>query len=197
MPTAGKAYEALACPRCRKPLIHDQIMSGRRRCPSCNGEFEAVKFSPPARHVEVERLSGGSQATCSSCANHLSIASVVYCERCGVFMCSLCRIDVDELELCPACFDRLSAEGALPSTRMRYRDYGRQASSYAVLGVLFWIIGPVLGPVAAYYGFRSLRQLREMGEPGGRLGAWVAILAGALEAAGGTWFWAAVFMEAI
>jgi len=111
-------------------------------------------------------------------------------------MCALCRIEVDEAELCPACFDRLSAEGALPSTRTRYRDYGRQASSYALLAGLFWVIGPLLGPLAAYYGLRSLRQLREMGEQEGRLRAWLAMAAGVLVAVGGVWFWVAVIREA-
>jgi hypothetical protein len=145
----------------------------------------------------VERIAGGAEASSTSCANHAANLAVANCERCGVFMCSLCRIAVDETQLCPTCFDRLTAEGALPSTRTRYRDYGRQASSYALLGVLLWVIGPLLGPLAVYYGFRSLRQLREMDEPGGRVRAWLSVLAGAAQAVGGVWLWVVMLEQTV
>jgi hypothetical protein len=105
-------------------------------------------------------------------------------------MCGLCRIESDGLVLCPGCFDRLSAEGTLPSARISYRDYGRMAGSLAVLGLVLWFVGIVAGPAAVYYGIKGLRQKREMGEDEGRVGIWAAIVLGGLETAG----WTALFV---
>ncbi len=96
-------------------------------------------------------------------------------------MCAVCRIDSDGLALCPGCFDRMSAEGALPSARVSYRDYGRMAGSLAVLGMVLAFAAIVAGPAAVYYGIKGLRQKREMGETEGRVGVWLAIVLGGLE----------------
>lgn len=95
-------------------------------------------------------------------------------------MCGVCRIDSDGLVLCPGCFDRLSAEGALPSARVSYRDYGRLAESLALLALMPIFAGLVAGPAAVYYGNKGLRQKRELGETEGRTGVWVAIILGGL-----------------
>jgi hypothetical protein len=123
---------------------------------------------------------GGSNA----CAQHRGNVAVANCERCGVFMCAVCRIDSDGLALCPACFDRLSTEGQLRSAVVSYRDYGRMASTLAVLGIVLAFVGIIAGSAAVYYGFRGLRQKREMGDPEGRVGIWLAIVLGAVEAVG-------------
>ena len=52
----------------------------------------------------------------------------------------------------------------------------------ALAGVPLMTFGVVIGTAAAYYGIRSLRQLRAMGESGGRSRAVLAIVAGILEA---------------
>jgi hypothetical protein len=129
----------------------------------------------------------------TTCANHPANLAETGCERCGVFMCSLCRIDIDGLVLCPTCFDRLSSEGALPSTQTRLRDYGRQASVYALGGILLWFFAVVLGPLAVYFGARSLGQIRAQNASDGRLRAWLSITAGVLETGGWVWFLAAMF----
>jgi hypothetical protein len=123
---------------------------------------------------------GGSTA----CAQHRGNVAVANCERCGVFMCAVCRIDSDGLALCPGCFDRLSAEGQLRSAVVSYRDYGRMAGTLAVLGIVLAFVGIIAGAAAVYYGVKGLRQKREMGDPEGRVGVWLAIVLGAVEAVG-------------
>lgn len=143
-----------------------------------------MRFDPPGRESPVMRLSEAGPAGATACASHANNAAVANCGRCGVFMCGLCRIDSDGLVLCPACFDRLSGEGALPSAVVRYRDYGRMASSLSVLGLLLAFVGIVAGPAAVYYGVHGLRQKRQMGDASGRLGIWLAMGLGALEGVG-------------
>ena len=121
------------------------------------------------------------------CANHGGNPSESNCERCGIFMCSLCRTDVDELVICPGCFDRLSAEGALASTVTKYRDYSRMAVMSAAVGVFLWFTAPLLGPLAIVFGVRALKQQREFGDPEARRRAWLAIVVGVAETAVGVW----------
>jgi uncharacterized paraquat-inducible protein A len=164
------------------------MVSGMQACPTCFGSFEGTRFQPSDRQAAVQRLGESGPGTETACAAHSDNVAVVNCQRCGVFMCALCRIDADEMALCPACFDRLSAEGALASTRTTFRDYSRQASNTAIAGLLLWVFGLIIGPVAIYYGIRSLKQLRQMGESGGRARAVIAILAGLVETGLGGFF---------
>lgn len=143
-----------------------------------------MRFDPPQRDFRVVGVAETGPGGATSCASHRNNAATANCGRCGVFMCGLCRIDSDGLVLCPGCFDRLSSEGALPSARIRYRDYGRVAGSLAVLGLVLWFVGFVAGPAAVFYGIKGLRQKRERGEDEGRAGIWAAIVLGGVEAAG-------------
>jgi hypothetical protein len=163
-------------------LILEQVMSGRQVCPSCRGDFEAVKFSPPERRVRVVQVAEAGPTGAAPCSSHPANASVTSCGRCGVFMCGLCRIDVDGQTLCPGCFERLSSEGALASVQVRFKDYTRMGQSLAVLGLLIWPFAVAIGPAAVYYGVRSILQKRARGESEGTGSAVVAIVVGLLQA---------------
>jgi hypothetical protein len=171
-----------------------RVVSGMQACASCHASFEATRFQPPLKVANVKQVAeAGPGAAATACAAHPANQAAANCGRCGVFMCGLCRIDADELALCPGCFDRLSSEGALASTRTTFRDYGRMASTMALVGFPFMAFGAAIGPATIYYGVRSLRQLREMGETSGRARAVIAILAGTAEAAVGVFvIWSAV-----
>jgi hypothetical protein len=187
------AYAGPSCPHCLEPLDAMRVMTGAQQCGSCGRGFEAVRFAAP-RPVEAGRSLGEpGSADETACASHPGNAAASNCERCGVFMCGLCEIEADEMKLCPACFDRLSAEGALPSARTSFRDYGRQASMLALLGVPMMFFGVIIGPAAAFYGVRSLRQLKAMGETGGRARAVLAIVAGLCEATVGVFMLVSMF----
>jgi hypothetical protein len=180
----GTGYAGVTCPHCQHPLDHDTLRSGPQSCPVCRRPFEALRFDPPERESRAVSLAEAGPGGSAACAQHRANVAVANCERCGVFMCALCRIDSDSLALCPGCFDRLSAEGALPSARVSYRDYGRMASTMAGVGIVVIFVGIIAGPAAVYYGMKGLRQKREMGETDGRAGVWLAIVLGALEAVG-------------
>ncbi|MBI5369395.1 MAG: hypothetical protein HZA54_20340 [Planctomycetes bacterium] len=179
------AYVGPACPWCGVEAPHDRMASGMQLCRACGGEYEGEIFRPPTAPMKVFAVAEQGPAGANACANHERNAAVTACERCGHFICSLCRIDSDDMTLCPACFDRLAAEGALPSVRTTFRDYAGSASTAAMLGVLFWFIGPFIGPFAVYFGFQSFLQGRKLGEEEGWVRAAIAIVAGTLETLGG------------
>ena len=172
------------CPRCRVDLEHARLTSGRRRCPSCGGAFEATRFDPPSLAAAPRSLGEAAPGAATACADHRGNVAVANCGRCGVFMCELCRIDADGQVLCPSCFDRLSAEGALASTRTTFRDYGRLGFTYLLLGLLFSFVAAPVGLAVVYAGVQLLRQRARIGE-GSAVRAWVLIVLGALEALGG------------
>jgi hypothetical protein len=133
----------------------------------------------------VEEAGPGAAA---SCASHRGNVASSNCGRCGVFMCDLCRIDVDGRVLCPACFDRLSAEGALPSARTTFRDYGRMGMQLLLVALVFTFVGAPFALGAAYAGVRGLGQRKRLGE-GSAVLAWVSIVLGFLGAAGCVALW--------
>lgn len=175
----------IRCPLCRKPIELRAIESGTFTCPQCTDPFEAVRFDPPRREISIPQMADGGLQAAQPCAVHQRNAAVANCERCGAFMCSLCRIDVDNRTLCPKCFERLSAEGSISSTRTTFRDYGGLASVVATGGCLLWFASMVLGPLAIYYGVKGLRQKKSLGESDGIAGVWVAMILGAVETVAG------------
>lgn len=177
------ATARVACPRCGRALDHGRIISGAQTCPLCRGAFEAVRFDPPAPDTSVPRVAEAGPEGAHACPLHAGNAAVGNCGRCGVFTCALCRIEADGRVLCPSCFERLADAGELPSLVARYRDYARAQYLVALLGLLFFFLGPVTGPASAYYGTKALAQMKASGEAGGRIRVWALFALGAAEMA--------------
>ncbi len=94
-------------------------------------------------------------------------------------MCSLCRIDSDGGSYCPGCFERLSEEGALPSVRTAYRDYGRLAYHTGLLGTLMFPT-MIFGPLAIWFGIVGLRSYERSGARLSRGRCYLGIVLGIL-----------------
>lgn len=92
---------------------------------------------------------------------------------------------MDGRTLCPACFERLSSEGTLESTRTTFRDYPGLAGVSVTAGCLLWFLSVVFGPLAIYYAVKGLKQKKEMGEEDGKAMLWIAIVLAAIQTAGG------------
>ena len=116
-----------ACPRCAFPAADMDA-----RCPHCRQPL--YERSEAARRRTIT-----AQATSDKrCAIHPSRGSAGACERCGNFMCWLCRTRWNDKVLCLSCAERavaLQREG--PIERKTHR---RQALAGAVLGVLAWAL---------------------------------------------------------
>jgi hypothetical protein len=189
MPDPLRAYLGPACPRCGVALDATLMVAGEQVCPACSRTFLATPFAPPPpRGPRVETMAETGPAGAVPCARHPGNAAVANCTRCGVFMCSLCKIDIDQQELCPACFDRLASEGVLTSTRNRIRDYRGIAVLSGLVGCLLWVLGPLTGPVTLFLAYQAFRQRRMMNESGGMAPLVFAVLLGLLQIAGGIFF---------
>jgi hypothetical protein len=176
--TAARAYAGPGCPRCWTPLPGDVLDKGKVYCGTCTLEFEAEVFDPP---VSVRpSLPAQDAGVAAQCARHSRNAAAAACERCGAFMCTLCRVESDGLVLCAGCFDRLRADGALPSARTTFRSWRTLGLHLSVLGVPMMAAGAIIGPVAIYAAVRGMVQARKDGDEGGLTGSILSALLGLL-----------------
>src|SRR5438045_2890295 len=157
-------YSGPACPLCGAEIDFSVFSSGEQICPRCLRPYEATLFTPPAPYrPPVESLAAAGPGGAVPCGRHAGNAAVANCARCGVFMCTLCRIEADGQELCPACFDRLSAEGVLWTSRTQSRDFRGLSLAVGFLG-LFCIAGILTGPLTFYLVYRGIQQIRQLRE---------------------------------
>jgi ribosomal protein L37AE/L43A len=179
-PKRRRAYKGVACPRCDAPLAHSRITTGPQVCRRCGLRYRAARFDPSTPEVVVTSVAESAPGESVSCANHEKNAAVAECGRCGSFICELCRIDTDGKTFCPACFDRLKAEGALESTVTRFKDYLRMSLTASLIGFLFGalFLGVILGPAAIVYAIKGIRHKRRTGETEGMAWLGVAIFLG-------------------
>jgi hypothetical protein len=172
------------CPRCSAPLVADSVQAGRNYCTACSDEFEATTFRPPERRVRptAEVITSGPEGA-AACANHVRNAAVTSCQRCGLFICSLCDMNLGEGSFCPSCFERVRTEGALRTAITRYHDYAGMARLSILGGLLCFYLSPFLAPLGIFLGVKAIRQRREEGRT--TAGVIILIIFAALELLGG------------
>src|SRR5258708_19542380 len=83
------------CPSCREYLPRDRERVGSR-CPYCREPL----YEPPYVRLRA------TEETASLCAVHPQNASVGTCQRCGNYLCRVCRTRRRDQSLCTACIDR-------------------------------------------------------------------------------------------
>src|ERR1700741_1163566 len=164
--TIVPSYSGPQCPRCGVGLTSDWIRSGAIVCPYCGRGFEATAFSPPQRKevATAEVVSVGPEGA-NACASHARNAATASCQRCGLFICALCDMNVGTGSYCPSCFDRVRTEGTLHAAARRYRDFATMARSFAIAGIFFsfMFLGLPFGAAATYYGIKARKQRRTEG----------------------------------
>jgi hypothetical protein len=178
-------YPGPGCPACAAPLDREPPPDGSMECPRCRARFEAVAFAPEAPRLRVAQVAEAGPEGAVPCGAHPANASAFSCTRCGVYMCALCQVEIDGQVLCPPCFDRLSSDGVLPSTRVVFKDYLRMALISFVAGLLIFVAGAAFGAATIYYSLMALKQRRTMQEPQGVTSARLLLGLGALETVGG------------
>src|SRR5688500_18777407 len=141
MALTASAYSGPECPRCSAYVDLDRMVAGEHRCASCGGIFLATPFRPPVLRERVSSVAEAGAEGAQPCPSHAGDAALDNCSGCGVFLCNLCRIEIEWQDLCPGCFDRLTAEGVLSGAQSRIRDYRGMAVSFGVLGLLFSCFG--------------------------------------------------------
>lgn len=187
-PAPAVVYSGPQCPFCSVALPDEDIRSGRIVCRACRKEFEATAFTPPEKRAAriLEVAVTGPQGA-NACANHARNAAVTSCERCGLFICSLCEMNVGDGSFCPSCFERARTDGSLHGVAGRIRDYSSMARLSAVLGFFMVVFAGIpLGALAVYYASKARKQRREDGDSAA--GMTLLMVAGILEIVGSAGF---------
>jgi hypothetical protein len=186
------------CPRCQVRL--ELPRAGRYRCERCRLQFDVhVSGAPPpaAQAVRSWQVGGPrlpwapaalvpepANALQGRCAAHPNNAATDVCERCGDFMCGVCRTAVEGRRYCPRCFDILFTRGSLLFT---HRAFNLPAYSLT-LGILslvgcycsLGLFSLPAGIIAIILGVNSLREIARRPDLPGRGRAIWGIVFGAL-----------------
>ncbi|HEX7833648.1 MAG TPA: hypothetical protein VF787_28605 [Thermoanaerobaculia bacterium] len=186
-PAPGVSYPGPQCPWCKIALAADDVRSGAITCGACRNTFEATAFSPPDKRARTIEVAVSGPEGANACANHARNAAVTSCERCGLFICSLCEMNVGDGAMCPSCFQRARADGSLHGVAGRIRDYAQMAKLSMVFALLMIaIFGIPLGILAMVYARKAMKQRREVGD--GIAGMVGVMIVSALAVLGGITF---------
>lgn len=121
------------CPSCDYPLPDDRERLGAR-CPNCRDPL----YEHPGRPGRTVREGE------AACAAHPGSEAAGSCDRCGNFLCDVCRTVWRGQVICAACVDRaLAANESAPE---QARDQRRQALLGLACGTGAWVV--TLGVVA-------------------------------------------------
>jgi uncharacterized paraquat-inducible protein A len=181
--TSSYAYNGPQCPHCEMPLDAEHARTGIIHCPHCMRTFEATAFTPPQRTHRAVELAGTGPDESAVCANHARNAAVTSCDRCGLFICALCELNIGTAAYCPACFERMRTEGTLTGSPVKYRNYAMQAVVALVAGVFCSFLALPLGALALYYSRKGMKQRIDEGRS--TAGMIVAMIFAILEILGG------------
>jgi len=161
-----KPYPRIGCPHCGGVPRTKKFIDGDNVCPLCGKPFHAALFVPPPEVVYVKPIvlhdtgaffeSSGTPAI-APCAKHELNAATGNCERCGNFICALCRTPLNGKEYCPACFERILEEGREDVPAARQRFFAGIAWMLALVGMMP-TVGLLLGPAALFCGIKGARE---------------------------------------
>ena len=180
----------LPCPRCGEQVTAP-LRRVSLRC-SQGHAFEAALFSP-ASPIGRSRPAALVASAQTPCARHARNAAVAACERCGTFMCALCRVDLEGAPVCLPCFERAQAAQGMGESGTVLRDWNRLALNVGLVALFFFPFAPIGGPLAVVLGLRGWRQDRRTGEPLHPLLGMLGMICGVVAFAIGVLFFMAMF----
>jgi len=182
------------CPRCGH-RVPSGTRQGSIRCASGHAfEFALFTPAPPSGRSRPAALVESAQ---TPCARHARNAAVAACERCGTFICALCRVDLDGAPVCLPCFERAQADQGVGQGGLLRRDYNRACFSVAMLSLLVFPLAPLGGPIAIGLGVLGWREDRRSGERLHPVLGVLGVVIGLLAFVAGLLVWGGVFFRRV
>src|SRR5436309_3067952 len=118
-----------ACARCARPFCDACLaeLLGRPYCAACKelavrelprGRDRPRSLLPDPAPTGPDAPAFAPMAAHGQCVAHPNNSATDACERCGDFMCAVCRTNVEGRSYCPRCFDLLYNRGSLQFTQV-------------------------------------------------------------------------------
>ncbi len=150
---------SLDCPKCGDPISPTACNTGEMTpCGRCGTRYQALVFPAILRTFEMPAAGAGViQAEESSCYYHSAKKAVTVCESCGVFLCALCDVSLNNQHLCPKCIEKGKAKGRmkhLENQRILYDDMALRLALYPVLLVITVYFTFMTAPAALFIAIR-------------------------------------------
>ncbi len=176
---------SLLCDGCRTPLPVELVrLDEFTPCPTCGAALLGEVF--PAFYKDLlpglpgEDLGAPGE---TACFYHSGKRAAGTCERCGVFVCNLCDLQVGGERICPRCLDLGVKKKKLGRLEFERVLHGRIALSLAVLPLLIFYFTVLTAPAALFVAIRYWNTPKSLVRPT-RAGHLVAIVVATLELAG-------------
>lgn len=167
---------SISCPSCNHYLPLDKIHATTPdKCPSCSTLFELSLF--PAALNDLEK---GQKAetiitdTDASCFFHEDKVAVATCDGCGIYLCSLCELDLGTGHFCSACFSKKQDNSVEFQKSVTFID--QILLSVSLLSCFFMFFTVVTAPVILFMCFWKWNSVKT---PYKR-GKWRFVLAGCI-----------------
>jgi hypothetical protein len=120
------------------------------RCPSCESEFEQLRFPALSVARRVDRAAGLAAGE-ANCYFHAQNRAEVACDGCGRYICAVCRVPFAGQQFCPSCLESRADRRKLPENHRVL--YSHIAVVLAVVPLLMWPFTVVTAPAALVFCF--------------------------------------------
>ncbi len=161
--SAAVSASLFYCGKCGEPYPPEVFNTGALyACGHCQVVYQAHVFPSIQRKWEVHSGDAVQGEQDASCFYHASKRAVTVCEGCGVFLCSLCDVDLKDQHLCPKCIEKGKTKGKirdLERHRVLYDDLALSLTIYPLLGFWTSLIG---APVALFLVIRHWNSPRSI-----------------------------------
>src|SRR5262249_43282443 len=184
--TGATAPHAVHCPSCGFE-VRVPVRRGETQC-SYGHAFEYALFEPAPPSTR-SRPTSRADSGATPCAIHAGNAAVASCERCGTFICALCRVEQDGTTLCMPCFERREKEAGGVEGGTRIRSLNQLAYLSGVASLFMFPLAVLAGPLAMVLAVLGWRQERKLPEPYFRVRGKVGGLLGVVGLLLGVFFW--------
>ena len=150
----------LACPSCRRtvPEVYWQGFD-TVRCPSCQSEFEQLRFPALLHRHQVDRAARLA-ADEANCYFHAQNRAEVACDGCGRYICAVCRVTFTGKQYCPSCLESRADRRKLPENQRVL--YSHIALVLAIVPLIVWPFTLLTAPAAlafCFYGWNKPSSL--------------------------------------
>jgi uncharacterized paraquat-inducible protein A len=123
--------QPLQCPRCRLQLWHIAFPSF----------FQASQGTGKGELLLEQE---------SSCFYHPEKKAVIICSSCGVFLCALCDIELNNEHLCSRCIQQGKKKGKLKNLEQERTLWDDVALALSLIPLLVWPFTVITAPITLY-----------------------------------------------